>query len=231
MAVRNDKTLFRSVPAGTMIVKDRTVAELIAAKLKNTPEQQIVVGPLVAHLVRIGWSLGQIVFGKHEWRVPASPSEATKREKGQSFSGFPVDIAIFDRVTHVGDPRHLLIIIECKQPLEQAGVAQLESYFVADPHAQLGVWANNHELSASGAFLYRKADGRILLKRQELAKLPRPGEAIEPEAQRLTFKDLIAPSEKILRTNMEDLLDKVVIGDANVTRREEHLTSSATFCS
>jgi type I restriction enzyme M protein len=62
-----------------------------------------------------------------------------------------------------------------------------------------------------------------LLKRQKLGELPRPGEAIKPEVQRLTFNDLIAPSEKILRTTMEDLLDKIVISDANVTRREEQL--------
>ena len=99
----------------------------------------------------------------------------------------------------------------------------MKSYFVAEPHTQLGVWANSHETGASGAFLYRKADGRILLKRQKLGDLPRPGEAIKPEVQRLTFNDLIAPSERILRTTMEDLLDKVVIGDANVTRREEQL--------
>jgi type I restriction enzyme M protein len=114
------------------------VSEAISSKLKNTSEQKLVVGPLVAHLVSIGWKLDQIVFGKQEWRVPTSPSEATKREKGQSFNGFPVDIAVFDRINHVGDPRHLLFIIECKQPTEQAGVTQLESYFVAEPHTQLG---------------------------------------------------------------------------------------------
>jgi type I restriction enzyme M protein len=214
------KTPLKSAPQAG---KPKPNLDEISAKLKNTPEQTLVVGPLVAHLVSIGWSLGQIIFGKQEWRVPSSPSEATKREKGQSFSGFPVDIAVFDRVTHLGDPRHLLFIIECKQPNEQAGVSQLESYFVAEPHAQLGVWANNHEVSASGAFLYRKADGRILLKRQKLGDLPRPGEAIKPDIQRLAFNDLIAPTERILRKTMEDLLDKIVIGDANVTRREEQL--------
>lgn len=117
------------------------IADLIAKKLKNTPEQQLVVGPLVAHLVSIGWHFEQIVFGKQEWRVPGSPSEATKREKNQSFNGFPVDIAVFDRASNVGDPRHLIFIIECKQPTESAGLSQLESYFVAEPHVQLGVWA------------------------------------------------------------------------------------------
>jgi type I restriction enzyme M protein len=173
--------------------------------------------------VALGWHLEQIVYGKAEWRVPKSPSEATRREKGQSFSGFPVDIAVFDDEASVGDPRHLLFILECKQPTETAGVSQLESYVVGEPHVQLGIWSNNATASAPGVFLYRKADGRMLLKRQKIKDLPRPGEAIKPESQRLTFNDLIAPTELILKKTVEDLLDKIVISDASVTRREEQL--------
>jgi type I restriction enzyme M protein len=195
----------------------------IMSKLKNTTEQKTVVGPLIAHLIKSGWKLEQIIFGKSEWRVPKSPSEATKREKKQSFSGFPVDVAVFDDPTTVGDPRHLLFIIECKQETETAGVSQLESYFVGEPYVQLGAWINNATPSAQAVFLYRKADGRILLKRQKTGDLPRAGEAIKPETQRLTFNDLIAPTEVILKKTMEDLLDKIVIGDSNVTRREEQL--------
>ncbi|MDQ6702922.1 MAG: N-6 DNA methylase [Pseudomonadota bacterium] len=217
------KEYLQSQTSAARATKASVITDSITTKPKNTPEQQNEGGPLVAHLVSIGWNLNQIVFGKQEWRVPRSPSEATKREKNQSFNSFFVDIAVFDRVANIGDPRHLLFMIECKQPTEQAGVSQLESYFVGEPHAQLAVWANSHEPSAPGAFLYRKADGRILLKRQKLAELPRPGEAIKPETQRLSFNDLIAPSEMILRKTMEDLLDKIVIGDSNVTRREDQL--------
>jgi hypothetical protein len=42
-------------------------------------------------------------------------------------------------------------------------IKYLESYFVGEPHVQLGIWANDATASASAAFLYRKADGRILL--------------------------------------------------------------------
>lgn len=195
----------------------------IAAKLKDTPEQQGVVGPVVERLCEIGWSLDQIVFGKSEWRVPKSPSEQTKREKGKNFLGFPVDIAVFDDPANTGDPRHLLFMIECKQPDETAGVSQLEGYFVAEPHAQLGVWANNAASGSAVAFLFRDPSGRLLLKRRLIDELPRPGEPIEPDTQRTTFRDLIAPPEHILRQTVEDLLDKVVINDSNVTRREEQL--------
>lgn len=198
------------------------VKESIAEKLQDTGEQQKVVGPLVEYLVRIGWNLDQIIFGKSEWRIPKSPSQATRREKGRHFEGFPVDIAVFDSVPHVGDPRHLLFLVECKLPNETAGIAQLEAYFVGEPHAKLGIWSNNSDASASAAFLYRQQD-RALLKRRKVNDFPRPGEAIKPDAQRLTFNDLISPTELILKRTVEDLLDKVVITDSNVNRREEQL--------
>jgi type I restriction enzyme M protein len=197
--------------------------EEIAAQLKNTREQRHVVGPIVKYLRDIGWSLNQIVFGKSEWRVPKRPSELTKRQKGQSFEGFPVDIAVFDDETHVRDPHHLVFLIECKQPNEQAGVAQLEAYFVGEPHCRLGIWANTADVSAPAAFIYRKADGSMLLKRRNLLDVPRPGEQITPEAQRIHFNDLIKPTENTFRRTIEDLLNKIVIADNNVTRREDQL--------
>jgi len=200
----------RSAPPGD----EGTEFAAIQSQLKNTPEQREVVGPLVARLLAAGWNLDQIVFGRSEWRVPKSPSEATKREKHQSFAGFPVDIAVFDEAGNVGDPRHLIFIVECKQPMETAGVAQLESYFVGEPHVQLGAWINDPTPAATAAFIYRKIDGRILLKKQKVSDLPRPGEAIRPETQRLTFSDLIAPTELLLRKTVEDLLDKIVAGDS-----------------
>ena len=103
---------------------------------------------MAQQLCSVGWSLDQMIFGTAEWRVPKTPSEQTKRQKGHSFAGFPVDIAVFDNPSHLGDPRHLLFLIECKVPEEQAGVAQLEAYFIGEPHVRLGVWAGR---SSSGA--------------------------------------------------------------------------------
>ena len=50
----------------------------ITSKLKDTREQREVVGPIAQYLVSIKWKLEQMQFGKKEWRVPKSPSEATK---------------------------------------------------------------------------------------------------------------------------------------------------------
>ena len=195
----------------------------IAKKLKETTEQKLVVGPLVSYLTDIGWSLDQIVFGKTEWNVPKTPSEATRREKGQSFGGFPVDIAIFDDPTNLRDPSHLLILIECKQPTEIAGVAQLEAYYTGEPYAVLGVWANNADPSADAVFLYRDADGSLTRRNRKIADIPRPGEKITVCRQRITFADLVLPTRSALKKTMEDLLDRIVIGDTNVNHREEQL--------
>lgn len=192
-------------------------------RLQDTSEQKTVVGPLVAHLVNIGWDLDQIVFGKNEWRVPKSPSQATLREKGNSFDGYPVDIAVFDDIAHVSNPRHLLFIIECKQQTEEAGVSQLESYFMGEPYSALGIWVNDPIPSAKAVFLYRGSDGRPVRKNQNVAGLPRPGEPIRPILQRQSFDDLVMPTDEVLKKTMGELLDKVVISDSNVTRIDEQL--------
>lgn len=88
----------------------------IVELLKDGPEQRLVVGPIVERLIGLGWEQKQIIFGKNEWKIPKTPSEASKREKNAAFDYFPVDVAVFDSVETTGDYRHLLFIIECKQP-------------------------------------------------------------------------------------------------------------------
>lgn len=77
--------------------------------------------------------------------MPKSPSQATERERGNSFQGFPVDIALFDSVKNIGKPKHLVFVLECKQPDDPSGVPQLEVYLANEPHVKLGVWASNPE--------------------------------------------------------------------------------------
>ena len=115
----------------------------IEDKLKPGKEQKEVVGPIVEALLKKGWELSQIVFGKKEWKVPKTPSEASKRESGQSFDFFPVDIAVFESPELCNDYRHLLFIVECKQPDITVGVSQLETYLSLEPHVKLGIWVNS----------------------------------------------------------------------------------------
>lgn len=208
--------------AGTK-TKSPKLPKWIADQLQDTPEQRQVIGPLVEFLVKQGWEKDQIVFGKKEWRVPKRPSEATKREKGRSFEGFPVDIAVFDAPEHRGDPHHLLFIVEGKEPNETAGLSQLDVYMGLEPHPVLGLWSNNPAPSAEGIFVYRKPDGVQVVKRRRIKDLPRPGEKVEPEAQQVAFDDLVRPTKEILKKTIEAVLDDIVSNDAHVNRREEQL--------
>ncbi|WP_314857148.1 N-6 DNA methylase [Stomatobaculum longum] len=195
----------------------------IKEKLKSGPEQQLVVGPLVSYLVELGWKLDQIFFGKNEWKVPKTPSEASKREKGTSFDYFPVDIAVFDDPKNCGDYRHLLFVIECKQPDIDVGLQQLETYLSLEPHVKLGVWANNADISAPTLSVYKDSAGLSLPKKSTVIDIPSYGSSISPTAIKLTFEDLVIPTKDTLYKAFSDLLDAVVAQDGNVTRREEQL--------
>lgn len=200
----------------------------IATKLKNTREQREVVGPLVMFLRSMGWNLDQLEFGTREWRVPKAPSEATKRERGNSFEGFPCDVAVFDSAARKGDPQHLLIIVEAKTSDETVGVAQLETYMALEPYARVGVWVNDADPSAPAVFVYRNERGNFVRRRRLLNDMPRPGERISEEQKRLTFNDLTIPSEQAIRRTIEDLLDRVVIDDPKLPAGKSSSTSCAT---
>jgi type I restriction enzyme M protein len=205
-------------------VNQADIIDSIVSRLKSkSPEQALVVGPLAKHLVSVGWQVSQMMFGKREWRVPKSPSEATKREKGESFDGFPCDITIFDSPKRIGDPKHVIAVIECKQPDEEKGVTQLEQLLSNEPHVKFGAWCNSAEPSARALFVYREPSGRFLRKRKIVSDLPLPGDSISSKSVRLEFNDLAVPSEETLRRAISHLLDRVVTNDANVTRREEQL--------
>lgn len=200
-----------------------SLKDKIINDLKDTLEQRLVVGPLVNRLISNGWKLEQIIFGKNEWKIPKHPSEASKREKGHSFDFFPVDIAVFDSAENCGDYRHILFVVECKQPSVNVGLQQLETYLSLEPHAKLGIWANSADETSDALFVYKTNKGLTLPKRLKIKNIPSLGNALTPEAVNLTFSDLIIPSKDSLYRTFSELLDKVVAQDGNVTRREEQL--------
>lgn len=195
----------------------------ILKNLKDGPEQQLVVGPLVEFLVGKGWNLKQIVFGKKEWRVPKTPSESSKREAGRSYAGFPVDIAVFDSTDNVNDYRHLLFIIECKKPGLDVGQEQLETYLSLEPHVKLGVVANNADKSSKATFVYKNKNGINFPQERTINDLPRINDSIEPDSIKFTYNNLTIPSKGTLFLNFGVLLDNVVSRDGFVTRREQQL--------
>lgn len=197
--------------------------ERIQRQLKSGPEQNKVVGPIVELLVKKGWSLEQIVFGKSEWRVPKSPSEASRRESGASFEGFPVDIAVFETPNTTKDYRHLLFIIECKAPDKTVGKSQLETYLSLEPHVKMGIWANNASKTADSIFIAKDPSGQFPSRVKKVADIPSIGMELSLDSKPIRFKDLIPPSKTELKDIFSSLLDDVVARDGNVTRREVQL--------
>lgn len=77
------------------------------------PENMYARTPFINKLIEMGWKKEQIVY-KPEWQVPATPSEASKREKGVSFKGCPLFCrlsSIFYRTPIVLNNVYFLIIL------------------------------------------------------------------------------------------------------------------------
>jgi Type I restriction-modification system methyltransferase subunit len=199
------------------------IQEEIKRNLKKGPEQKMVVGPIVKILIDSGWDISQIMYGKDEWKIPKNPSEASKREMGQMYDYFPVDIAVFDDEKTRGDYRHILFIIECKQPDINVGLSQLETYLSLEPHAKLGIWTNASDTSADALFVYKDGSGLNYPIKSKVRDIPSTGAPIAPSIRKIRFNDLFIPSNDALQKVFSDLLDIIVARDGNVTRREEQL--------
>ncbi len=187
----------------------------------NFVEHHEVRLPLLDALVSLGWNRDQIQCPSpdsddREWRVPRNPSSAARREKGQRFDGFPVDVAIFDSASDKGDYRHVSIIVECKAPNETAGVSELETYLSLEPRARLGIWTNGSLVTR----VYKLPSGEFRTVRN--ASLPAPGDNLLLE-ENVGFDSLSVPSLAQLTHVFEDLLDLIVAGDGRTTRADARL--------
>lgn len=147
-------------------------------RTSTRPEHTKVRLPIIDELLQLGWKEGQILWSP-EWRVPKNPNSASKREAGESFDAYPVDIAVFDSIEHRGDYRYLLFIVETKEPKIQAGKSQLETYLSLEPYAKLGIWTNGAERVA----IFRTADGSF--EHDTKFTLPRPDESLLRAAPKL----------------------------------------------
>lgn len=175
--------------------------------------------PLVAELERIGWDKNQIQY-QPEWKVPKSPCEASKREAGQGFQGFPVDIAIFDNPSNLGNYENIQIIIETKAPNIEEGINQLKIYMSLEPHALLGVWSNG----ANICLVYRTSQGGFQVERNGV--LPRPCDSLIKSGEtKLKWTDLVEPSTADLKKSFIRLLSVIVAQDSRSTRRDDQLNN------
>ncbi|MCC8929012.1 class I SAM-dependent DNA methyltransferase [Rhodococcus sp. I2R] len=181
------------------------------------PEHQQVRLPILEDLKKLGWDGEQLLWSP-EWRVPKSPHDASKREDGVRFDGWPVDLALFDSAEHAGDWRYLAVIFEFKAPTISSGTSQLEIYLAREPRARLGYWTNGHE----SIRVYQLADGTF--KHVPGGNLPRPGENLEQSNDvPLTYADLVVPTSSNLKSTFKRLLDVVVARDSRATRSETQL--------
>lgn len=175
--------------------------------------------PLLKELVRQGWDKNQIQF-QPEWKVPKTPSEASKREAGQSFQGYPVDIAIFDNVSNLGNYENIQIIVETKAPDIEEGINQLKIYMSLEPHALLGIWSNGNGI----CLVYRTSQGGYHVERN--GNLPRMGDSlIKSGDTKLRWLDLVEPTTADLKKSFTRLLNVIVSQDSRSTRRDDQLNN------
>lgn len=184
------------------------------------PEHEKVRLPVVEALKIAGWTETQLQW-KPEWKVPKSPSDAAKREGGsKSFSGWPVDLVLFEDPEADNDWQNVLGIFEFKKPNLKEGVSQLEVYLAREPRARFGVWTNG----AESATVYKLPDATFKTVRHKGIVLPSPGDDFEQKTTKaIVHENLVAPDERDLRASFKALLDVVVARDSVVTRSEQQL--------
>jgi len=102
-------------------------------KVRATPEEIEAVQVFAKRLVEdYGYKKSQIQTHP-QFRVRKRPSDEAKE--------YPVDIAVFSSAEKSEET--LFMIVECKEPNEQAGLRQLKIYMDMSP-AEIGVWFNGY---------------------------------------------------------------------------------------
>lgn len=183
------------------------------------PEHEKVRLPIIAALRVLGWSERQLQWSP-EWRVPQSPSEATKREGGHGFQGWPVDLVLFEDPEAPLDWQNVLGLFELKKPKMMEGISQLETYLGREARARFGVWSNGVE----SAIVWKLPDGTTKVVKYPHLRLPSPSDDFTQATSRaITWSDLSIPTEQELRTSFRAILDLVVARDSVVNRPDDQL--------
>jgi type I restriction enzyme M protein len=181
------------------------------------PEHTQVRLPLVNQLLSLGWSPKQVQY-EPEWRVPKNPSEHSRREAGERYAGFPVDIMIWESEALREDPEGALIIFETKKPTRSEGLRQLENYLSLEYTAKMGFWTNGTDRLA----VYRLPSGKFQVVIGAPLPLPTDNFSIVGETP-LRYKDLIEPEPAKLRAKLDRVFGVVVARDTITTRSDDRL--------
>lgn len=177
--------------------------------------------PVLESLLKLGWAREQIQCPSpdsddKEWRVPKNPSAAAAREKGRSFDGYPVDVAIFDSKENKSDHRHIRIIVECKTPGDGSGLAELQTYMGLEPKARLGILTDGTRVTR----VYKLPSGDFAVEKG--STLPKPGENLIKK-EHVDVHDMVVPTFGELKRCFEDLLALIVSSDSRSTRADARL--------
>lgn len=177
--------------------------------------------PTLQALLDLGWSRDQVQCpspesNDKEWRVPKTPSESHKREKGNGFNGYPVDMALFDSIEGKGDWQHCKIIIECKEPTEPNGIAELETYMGLEPKVRMGVLTDGKRVTR----VYKLPSGDFHVEAG--STLPKPSDNLIL-SENVSVDDLTIPTYKMLSACFGDLLALIVSSDGRSTRSDARL--------
>lgn len=183
------------------------------------PEHERARLPVIEALKVLGWSDRQMQW-QPEWRVPQAPNEASKREGGHGFAGWPVDLVLFEDPDAPLDWQNVLALFEFKAPNLTEGISQLETYLAREPRARFGVWSNG----TASATVWKLPDGTFKVTRDKALRLPAPTDDFTQATKKaIVWRDLIKPTEADLRVSFKAVLDLVVARDTVVTRSEMQL--------
>ncbi|HMT05766.1 MAG TPA: N-6 DNA methylase [Solirubrobacterales bacterium] len=182
----------------------------------NQNPEEAVRQETIKQLVNLGWKRDRLQW-KPEWRVPKTPHDLTKRDRGQSFEGCgTADLVAF--ADDSGEPHALQVIFEFKEPTIDEGRTQLMRYLSSEPVVRMGYWTNGHESVA----VYKSHSSDWI--EVEGAALPSPGDDLtQPPTDPPTWNDLVLPSEAQLSSAFKRILATVVASDSRSTRREDQL--------
>lgn len=186
------------------------------ATSKSQGPEEIVRQRVLKELKKLGWKDSRLQWSP-EWRVPSTPHDLTKRERGQSFEACGrADLVAF--ADDSGEPHALQVIFEFKEPNISKGSLQLKRYLASEPVVKLGYWTNGEESLA----IYKSHTNDWI--EVQSAPLPHPGDDLTaPPKKALTWDDLREPTEAQLSTALKSLVATVVASDNRSVRREDQL--------
>ncbi|WP_423820708.1 N-6 DNA methylase [Salinisphaera sp. SPP-AMP-43] len=186
------------------------------AKKEAQGSEEVVRRRVIAELHALGWKEALLQWSP-EWRIPNTPHDLTKRERGQSFEACGrADLVAFANETK--EPHALQIIFEFKAPTIDKGRDQLMRYLASEPVVRMGYWTNG---TSSLAVYKSHTNDWIQVKDPPL---PHPGDDLTaPPEHPPTWNDLQVPTEAQLSTALKRLVATVVARDSRSVRREDQL--------